>query len=267
MKAADARGHDAADPRVRAQRRLGPDRLLDHGRVRRARSERARARRPLRLRRLLHRLGAQPAAGDAGGERRPRGRARGRPWLGSPVSFGEDGLCRVYVLSEGGQVFRLASTAPGPTTGCPAPAGAADDAAAARPRAHRPPPALVGGVRGTALQRLGAVLQSGFDGALPGERRRDLRRHRLRQRRHRPGARPAPEARPPHDARDLRARHGERRRGRRRDAAACASAPSPSASSAKRTRPFRAAVRLRAEVVAAGERTTATATIVLQRKA
>ena len=81
------------------------------------------------------------------------------PMLGSPVSFGEDGLCRVYVVSEGGQVFRLASSAPGPTTGCPAPT-----VPPTTPPPPGPPPAptLVGGVRGTALQRLGAVLQSGF---------------------------------------------------------------------------------------------------------
>ncbi len=37
-----------------------------------------------------------------------------------PVSFGEDGLCRVYLLSEDGPAYRLASSAPGPATGCPA---------------------------------------------------------------------------------------------------------------------------------------------------
>ena len=152
---ARARERRGADPRVPAHRSLRP--LLDHGRLRRARSERARARRPLRLRRLLLRLAAQPEpdAPAASDDREEVAAEVGR----SPVSFGEDGLCRVYVLSEGGPAARLASTAPGPATGCPA---------SQVPPATLPPepapqgPAFGAEVRGTALQRLGVVLRSGL---------------------------------------------------------------------------------------------------------
>ena len=180
-----------------------------------------------------------------------------------PVSFGEDGLCRVYVLSQGGQVYRIVEHAPGPTTGCPP-----------RPRCRpttppldpgpAPGPALAGGVRGTALQRLGAVLQSGFaarcrasaaatcvvTAAVNAATGRAL------------GLRPK---------RDRRTTPVTFARGTARVAAGGETALRVRLSAVakrilgKRTRPFRAAVRLRAEVVAAGERTTATTTIVLQR--
>jgi hypothetical protein len=183
--------------------------------------------------------------------------------LGSPVSFGEDGLCRVYVLAQGGQVYRITSSAPGPSTGCPA----SQVPPTTPPTDPGPPPGptLTGGVRGTALQRLGAVLRSGFaarcrasadatcavTAALNAATGRAL------------GLR---------SKRDRRTTPVTFARGTARVTAGGETALRVRLSAVakrilgQRTRPFRAAVRLRAEVVAAGERTTATTTIVLQRR-
>jgi hypothetical protein len=197
-----------------------------------------------------------PAAGD------DREEVPAAAPLGNPVSFGEDGLCRVYVLSEGGQVYRITSSAPAPSTGCPPSQVPPTPPPGPGPA---PGPTLSGGVRGTALQRLGAVLRSGFaarcrasaaatcvvTASMNAATGRAL------------GLRPK---------RDRRTTPVTFARGTARVAAGGETALRVRLSAAarrilaKRTLPFRAAVRLRAQVSAAGERSTATVTIVLQRR-
>ena len=157
---ARARERRGADPRVRAQRRLRP--LLDHGRLRRARSERARARRPLRLRRLLRRVGAQPDPDRAGGERRSRG-GRRRPGARSRLLRRGRPLPRLRALG-GRPGLPPRQHRARPRDGLPRVAGAARDAAA---RAGPRPDARRRGARdGAAAARRGAAV--GPRGALRG---------------------------------------------------------------------------------------------------
>ena len=170
-------------------------------------------------------------AGDAGGDRRPRGRARLDPCSTAPSPSARTACAGSTCCRRAAQVVPARQHGARPGDRLPGVPGAADDTAAARPDPSPGPDAHRRRARhGAAAARRRAAV--GLRGPLPGERRRDLRRHRLRQRRHRPRARPAPEARPPHDARHLRARHGAAWPPAARRRCGCASAPSRSASSA-----------------------------------
>ena len=92
--------------------------LLDHGRLRRPRSDGASAVRAICLRRFLHavrsgrsRLQTPDAVGDTDSGLD----------LGSIYSFGEDALCRVYVASGGGEVRRLQVEGAMPPAHCAGP--------------------------------------------------------------------------------------------------------------------------------------------------
>src|SRR5690606_5065391 len=56
----------------------------------------------------------QPDAPDGARDDRPAGLA-----VEAPITFGEDGLCRVYVAGQGGEVYRLVDPTSGIAPGCP----------------------------------------------------------------------------------------------------------------------------------------------------
>ena len=169
------------------------------------RTERARARGPLRLRRLLRRLGAQPGPDRPGGERRSPGRRRrprprsrllrrGRALPGLPADRGRPGL----------------PPRPAPR---PAPRRAARRRGR-RPRRRRRPtraprrPCTRRRGPRQALQRLGTVLRSGLSARCGASAAATCVVTASVNADHGAGARSALEARSPHDPRLLRPGHG-----------------------------------------------------------